>query len=99
MRDIFIVHHMANVINSWLAGVAEKAPMAPLDAVRKNILLFSQDGGNTTYLQNFCGHFLELIRELEKTPDEASGLALSPLPTSINFTNAGLGALEKPPVS
>lgn len=78
MRDEFIIYHMTKVMNKFLEGIAEKVPLAPLDAVRKNVLLFSQDGGKTTILQNFNAHFLDFIKTLQAASDEEAGLQIVP---------------------
>ena len=78
MREEFIIYHMTKVMNKYLEGIAEKIPLAPLDAIRKNVMLFSQDGGKTTMLYNFNAHFYEFIKRLQESSDEEAGLQIVP---------------------
>jgi len=74
MQDKFIVYYMTQVTDAFLKGVADKLPFAPLDAVLQNCLRASIDGGYNTFLSNFCGHLLTMVKQLQEVPDEQSGL-------------------------
>jgi hypothetical protein len=74
MRDTFIIYYMTKALREYLQRVSNQLPLAPMDSVLRNVLDFSNNGGNTTIIQDFCAEYLGLIKLLQKTPDEESGL-------------------------
>jgi len=74
MRDTFVIHYMTKALREYLQNVSDKLPLAPMDSVLRNVLDFSQTGGHTTVLQDFCATYLGFIKLLQKTPDSESGL-------------------------
>lgn len=69
---------MTKVLDKFLQGIEERVGLSPIGAVRKNILNFSRDGGNTTVLMNFNAHFLDFIKQLQAASDDEAGLQIVP---------------------